>query len=301
MAGFIKISRDILDWEWYDDPNTFRMFIHLLLNANYEDKKYHGVDIRKGSLVIGRQQLAVDLGISEQNVRTALNHLKSCNEITIKSTSKFSIVTICNYERWQGTDFPTNQQTNQQINQQLTINQPATNQQLTTTKEIKKGRNEEYIIKPPIAPLGAGCENAKDDVLAGQPSVQDMLARQSELESENDELRRKLERAESARKSESELDLSIVSDELRPVVDDWLAYKRQKRQSYKPRGFVTFYNKLVKDCGGDASVAREMVEYSVANNYDGLFKPKDYRRYELPGQVMRGEEREYNENNFFER
>lgn len=145
--GFIKISREFLNWEWYDDPNTFRVFFHLMLNANYEDKKYHGVDIKRGSLVIGRAQLAQDLGLSEQNVRTALNHLKSTNEITIKVTSHFSIVTVCNFERWQGNDFQANQQTNQQTNQQLTNNQPATNQQLTTTKEIeevKKEIKEEY-------------------------------------------------------------------------------------------------------------------------------------------------------------
>ena len=309
MAGFIKISRDILEWQWYDDANTFRVFVHLLLNANFEDKAYRGIDIKRGSCIIGRHQLAEDLGLSEQNVRTALNHLKSTNEITIKVTSKFSIVTICDFERWQGTDALTNQQISQQPNQQLTSNQPATNQQLTTPEEIKKERKIENnnIIIPPIAPPKGLSEDAEEKLLGKiaelekmhDAAVREMSSRQAELERENAELKKKIE---DAKKADTELDMSIVAEEMLPVVQEWLAYKRQKRQSYKPRGFVGFYKKLMKDCGGSVAVAKEMLEYSIANNYDGLFKPKgSYRRYELPGQVMRGEKREYNEQNFFEK
>ena len=125
-----------------------------------------------------------------------------------------------------------------------------------------------------------------------------MEERQKVLEEENAKLKEKIE---NTKKANRDLDLSIVSEEMMPVVEEWLAYKRQKQQSYKPQGFVKFYNKLMKDCGGSVAVAKEMVDFSIANNYDGLFKPKgSYRRNELPGQVMRGEEREYNELNFFE-
>ena len=36
-SGFIKLHRKILKWEWYDEPNTMRLFIHLLLTASIED------------------------------------------------------------------------------------------------------------------------------------------------------------------------------------------------------------------------------------------------------------------------
>ena len=135
--GYIKLHRSMLKWEWYKDEITKSVFLHLLLNANWEDTKYRGYDVPKGSLVVGRKKMAESLGISEQSIRTALNHLKSTNEITIKSTNKFSIVSIVNWEKFQCQDV--------ELTNKLTINltndQPTTNQQLTTYKEYKEIKN----------------------------------------------------------------------------------------------------------------------------------------------------------------
>lgn len=134
--GFIKLHRKMTDWEWYKDANTFRLFVHLLFNANWEDSRYQGHKIPRGSLVIGRKQLALELGMSEQSVRTSLTKLKSTNEITTKSTNKFTVVNIVKYNDYQEFEIP-----NRPATQPTT--QPTTNQQLTTSKEIKKERIEE--------------------------------------------------------------------------------------------------------------------------------------------------------------
>lgn len=75
----------------------------------------------RGELVTGRTSLSAQTGLSVQSIRTALERLKSTNEITIKSTSKYSIVTIVNYDTYQFNDMEINQQVNQQIttNKQL--------------------------------------------------------------------------------------------------------------------------------------------------------------------------------------
>ena len=39
QGGFIKLYRSMLQWEWYDDVNVKVLFLHLLLKANYEEKK----------------------------------------------------------------------------------------------------------------------------------------------------------------------------------------------------------------------------------------------------------------------
>jgi len=137
--GFIKLYRSMLGWEWYQDQNTKSVFIHLLLNANWEDSRYRGHKVPKGSLVCGRKKLAKDLGLSEQEIRTSLNHLKSTNEITIQSTNRFSIITIVNWEKFQGLK--------EESTNKLTIN--PTNNQPTTNhiKEIKNIRNKEYYKK----------------------------------------------------------------------------------------------------------------------------------------------------------
>lgn len=148
MNGWIKLQRKITEWEWYTDRNTLAVFLHLLIMANIEDKKYRGYDVKRGECVIGRKLLAEDLNMSEQNVRTAINHLLLTNEITIKTTNQFTIVTICNYNSYQVVEMPTDQRSNQQPNQRSTNDQPTGNQQLTTPKEyieyeeIKESKEE---------------------------------------------------------------------------------------------------------------------------------------------------------------
>ena len=100
--GYIKLFRSMTTWEWYQDANTTRVFLHLLLNANWEDSRYRGYDIPRGSVVTGLHSLSESLGISIKSVRTALKHLKSTGEVTIKTTNRFSIVTIANWEKFQG-------------------------------------------------------------------------------------------------------------------------------------------------------------------------------------------------------
>lgn len=139
MAGYIKLHRKLLKWEWYSDPNTFRVFMHLLLTASYEGNSFRGHKLKAGQVVCGRKQLAKDLGLSEQSVRTALEHLKSTNEITIRTTNRFSIITIEKWAMYQSDTDDINQQTDQQANTQATNNQPTTNH----TQEVKKLRNKE--------------------------------------------------------------------------------------------------------------------------------------------------------------
>ena len=118
--GFIKIHRKMVDWEWYKDPNTFRVFVHLLLSASYKEAEFRGHKIKPGQVVCGRKQLAEELGLSESAIRTSLNHLKSTNEIAIKSTNKFSIITIKKWRKYQSVDVDNSQQNNQQRDQRLT-------------------------------------------------------------------------------------------------------------------------------------------------------------------------------------
>lgn len=133
--GWIKLHRQLIKWEWYKKSEMVHLFLHFLFLANHKEKKWQGQVILKGQFVSGRKKLAAETGISEQTLRTCINRLKSTNELTSKATSKFTIFTVVNYEKYQ--------QSNQQSNQQLTNNQPTTNQQLTTTKNVKNIRIKE--------------------------------------------------------------------------------------------------------------------------------------------------------------
>ena len=146
--GHIKIDRRILNWEWYRDSNMVHVFLHLLLTANYSDSRFQGFLVKRGQLITGRLKLATTLGLTEMQIRTCLNKLKSTNEITIKSTNKFSIITICKYDSYQSNSIKDNQQNNQQDNQRTTNEQPTNNQQTTTSnnnKEEKEFKEEKEI------------------------------------------------------------------------------------------------------------------------------------------------------------
>lgn len=115
--------------------------MNLLLMANWTDSDWQGMTIKRGQLVTGRKALAAQTGLSEQTVRTSLNHLKSTNEITIIPTNKFSVITIVNYGKFQDiSEMLTSTSTNN-----LTSDQPAANQQLTTNEKEKQ---QEQGIKP---------------------------------------------------------------------------------------------------------------------------------------------------------
>ena len=101
VGGFITLHRQILDWEWYKNPNTLSLFVHLLLEANFEDCRFQGNLIKRGQLVTSLQSLSDASGLSVREVRTALSHLISTGEVTNKSLTKYRIITIFNYNKYQ--------------------------------------------------------------------------------------------------------------------------------------------------------------------------------------------------------
>lgn len=133
--GYIKLWRKIEDWDWHNDLQTLGFFVHLLKKANHKTSNFMGFEIPRGSLICGRKQLAAQFNIGERVVRTMLTRLKSTNDIAIKTTNKFSIIRIVNYELYQAE--PTSKKTSKSTNER-----PATDQQPTTSKECKNVKNE---------------------------------------------------------------------------------------------------------------------------------------------------------------
>ena len=135
MQGYIKLYRSLLNWDWFQDANTFRVFIYCLLKANREPKKWQGIDIKQGQFITSYEKIASDLNIGVQSVRTSIKKLNLTGELTNKTTSRYSMITVKNWVRYQ--------ETNKQTNNQLTINQQTTNKQLTTNKNKENQKNQE--------------------------------------------------------------------------------------------------------------------------------------------------------------
>ena len=129
---FIKLSRKIQSWRWYQDANTMRVFIHILLNANVYDHDFENITVKRGQWVTSVSKISEQLNISTRSIRTALNHLKSTNEVAIKTTPKYSIITVKNYNQYQ------------KVTKCSTINRQTDDKQVTNDRQqYKKGK--EYI------------------------------------------------------------------------------------------------------------------------------------------------------------
>jgi len=128
--GWIKLHRGLLEWEWYDDVNVMRVFLHCLLKANHADRRYRGNVVKRGTFLTGRDLLSIETGLTVQQVRTSLDKLKSTNELTIKSSRQGTVIEVVNYDKYQSV---TNESTN---------DQPTSNQQVTSNKKDKNKKNE---------------------------------------------------------------------------------------------------------------------------------------------------------------
>ena len=140
----------MLEWEWYDDTNTKILFLHLLLTVNYENKKWHGIIIECGQRLVSYSVLSDELGLSIQSIRTSINKLKSTGELTIKSTNKYTLITLTNWGIYQSLD---NLLTSK-LTSKLTNDQQTTNKRLTTTKEYKNIKNNKKEILSACADEG---------------------------------------------------------------------------------------------------------------------------------------------------
>tara|TARA_R110002153_G_scaffold78418_3_gene200814 strand:- start:5682 stop:6467 length:786 start_codon:yes stop_codon:yes gene_type:complete len=110
-----------------------------LLKANYKPKNWKGIPVAIGQTITSRETLSRETGLSIQQIRTSLNKLKSTSDITIKSTSTYTVVTLAAYSLYQSMDeLPTIKITSDSTNEQQTDNKP-----ITTTKEVKNIRMKE--------------------------------------------------------------------------------------------------------------------------------------------------------------
>ena len=156
MEWYIKLHRQLLNWEWYNDTNTKVLFIHLLLRANHADWRRKWQNIKRGQLITWLKSLSNDLWLSVQQIRTSIKKLKSTNEITVHSTSLNSLIELINYDWYQDN--------NKQPNKRATKEQHTSNnkQEWEEWKEWKENNTDEcFKIFWKEYPLKKSKEDAK--------------------------------------------------------------------------------------------------------------------------------------------
>lgn len=137
-SSWIKIDRNILEWRWVRHPITLQVFLYLLLKANIKAADFGEMHVLRGQVLTSNARISSDLGLSIQQTRTALQHLKSTGEITSAGNPKYSVITIVNYSKYQG-----------DITGKTTNRQQANNKQTTSKQQqYKNDKKEEKEYTP---------------------------------------------------------------------------------------------------------------------------------------------------------
>ena len=120
--GFIVLFRSLLDWEYIDDDTVFSCFVKILLAVNYQDKKWHGQEIKRGSMVGSIETLCGKLHMKRDSLKRCLKLLSECGAINVEVIpNKYHIITIPNYHLYQ--DRVNGKTTNRTTNRTTTTKQ----------------------------------------------------------------------------------------------------------------------------------------------------------------------------------
>lgn len=145
MAGWIKLHRCLLEWEWYDDINVKVTFIHIILSVNHTPKKWRGVDIGRGQMWTSVGSLSKKIGLSEKQIRNSLKKLESTNEIKCQGANNGTMITVCKYDSYQQTEEAVGQANGQTKGKQGANEGQTKGEQRATNKNEKKLKNENNV------------------------------------------------------------------------------------------------------------------------------------------------------------
>lgn len=144
MSGYTKSFRSKWEHPIFRDLQEAGVWAWLCDSATWKDTRvnYCGimVELKRGQIITSRSFIAKGFNLGEQKVRSLLARLEKDCMINQQPTSHGTIITICNYEKYQ----PQQPADNQPHNQPLTSDQPATNQNKKEVKEVKERKKNIY-------------------------------------------------------------------------------------------------------------------------------------------------------------
>lgn len=135
MSGWIKLHRGIFDHWIASDPDYFCVWLRMLTEANFEDKKhlFNGalLEIKRGQIIFGLEAWSTKTGVTIAKLRKLLEMLEKDKMINRQKTNKYSLISITNYGLYQDDD------------RQNAIKPQSDDTQNATPKELKNLRSKE--------------------------------------------------------------------------------------------------------------------------------------------------------------
>ena len=99
--GFIVIDRKMLEWRYASNAIALKIWIHILLKANWKDGYFMGVEVPRGTLATSIGNLAMECKMDRKTIYRWLKRFNENGEITLKSTNRFTLISIVNYAKYQ--------------------------------------------------------------------------------------------------------------------------------------------------------------------------------------------------------
>lgn len=132
-GDFILLSRKMLEWEWWDDANMVKLWLYILLKANWKESKFKGETIPRGAFVTSTVQISVDIKMARSTVVRNLKKLENGHQISIKPNNKYSVISVINYAKFQGEAYKSGHQKSAETDNKWTSTD--------TTSETTSGHN----------------------------------------------------------------------------------------------------------------------------------------------------------------
>jgi len=136
--GYIKLYRNLLDNPIVSKPDYLAVWIYLLLSASYRETSFilnnKIQTLKAGQLITGRKKISKATGVNELKVYRILNCFENEHQIEQQKNNRFTLITILNWDKFQGNGTTNEHQIEQQMNNKCTTNE----QQMNTIQEYKE-------------------------------------------------------------------------------------------------------------------------------------------------------------------
>ncbi len=140
-GGWIKLHRSLVEWEWYDDANTMRLYIHLMLTVSIQEQKWRNIIVPRGARIAGLAVLAQETGLTIAKVRKALSNLETTGEITRTTHGKYTVIALNHFDQYQNDSNENAAKTQDDDNENATKSQ-----QYKKEKKVKKEKKDEKCV-----------------------------------------------------------------------------------------------------------------------------------------------------------
>lgn len=165
-AGYVRLHRSLLRWEWYDDDACLRLLIHLLMRVNWRPGRFRGMDVHPGQVVTSMERMAEGMGWSRSKLRNTMDKLRRSGDLTTTTTNHWTVVTLVNWAKYQNGDQPHVQPTaDHRPSEQPTNSQPPATIEEGKKERREEGKKDSLAAKPPKRTLDwfkAECRRVAD-------------------------------------------------------------------------------------------------------------------------------------------